>query len=230
MMINALLIEDNLDMAYFIETVIKKSATFQFLGNAPTVKDGKMMIAALKPDVVLLDNYLPDGTGLETIQFLRANFPNIDVIFITAANDIQTIKSAIRYGAYDYLVKPFLLERLNETLTNYGAYVNNMADSHWRQSDIDRLLHTPVNTAQTQAHSHPKGIDAFTLELVRSVFTDASVEYTSEMLCQQTGISKTTARRYLEYCKIVNFLEARIEHGTVGRPELIYRLACSGNS
>ena len=230
-MINALLIEDDTDMAYFIECVIKKSAMYRFLGNATTAREGRIMIAALKPDIVFLDNYLPDGTGLELIQFLRADFPTTDVIFITAANDIHTIKTAVRYGAYDYLVKPFLMARLNETLINYYTYINNnMPGSHWQQSDIDHLLHAPLNTLQMPSHCHPKGIDAFTLEQVRSAFTDHDVEYTSEMLGQKIGISKSTARRYLEYCKAINQLEARIEHGTIGRPQRIYRLAHSVNS
>ena len=222
--INTLLVEDNSDMAFLIESVVKKHAAYRFLANAGTLDEAKMLIAALTPDLVLLDNYLPDGTGVEMIQFIRTHYPTIDVIFITAANDIDIVKRAVRYGAWDYLVKPFLLERLHGALGNYVHYCEGYAqESHLQQSDIDNML---VMHAELDERTgvYPKGIDALTLDRVRSVFTDKSVEHTSDSLGEILGISKSTARRYLEYCKIINMLEAHIQHGCVGRPQRLYRL------
>ncbi|WP_459594734.1 response regulator [Dickeya ananatis] len=103
-------------MAFFIESFIRKHPEFLLLGSADTLADARIAIAAQKPDLVMLDNYLPDGTGIDMMKHLRATQPEVDVIFITAANDIETIKAAIRHGASDYLVKPFILERLEEAL------------------------------------------------------------------------------------------------------------------
>ncbi len=74
---------------------------------------------ALQPDLVLLDVYLPDMTGLQVLQRLRASTGSeaeVDVLVVSAANDVESVKQAMRGGAVSYLIKPFAYADLRERL------------------------------------------------------------------------------------------------------------------
>lgn len=222
--INTIVVEDDADMLFFIETVIKNKSEYKLLGNATTFQNAKIIISALKPELVFLDNYLPDGTGIELMKYLRTFHPTIDVIFITAANDIDTIKTALRHGVFDYLIKPFLIDRLNECLGNYCDYINKQENLSWQQQDIDKRFRIKLNNKDENLKEYPKGIDKITLLQVCNAFDGTHTEHTADSLGKCIGVSKSTARRYLEYCKLANMLEASIIYGTIGRPERVYRL------
>ena len=69
----------------------------------------------------------------------------------------------------------------------------------------------------------PTGIDIITLEKILALFTEPDVQYTAESIAETIKLSRTTARRYLEYCLAKDKIEAEIEYGKVGRPQRIYR-------
>ncbi|MDF7679323.1 response regulator [Enterobacteriaceae bacterium ESL0689] len=223
-LINAIVVEDDANMLFFIENFIKHNHSYRLLGNANTIQQAKVIIAALKPDLLFLDNFLPDGKGIDLLKYLRISHPSIDVILITAANDIDTIKIAFRHGVFDYLIKPFMIDRLNESLTNYLIYSHQYNHHQWQQQDIDKLFHANLNHYHENGLSYPKGIDKLTLLQVCAAFHGQQTEHSAGSLGKCIGISKSTARRYLEYCKQIRMLEAHIVYGAVGRPERIYRL------
>src|SRR6185503_9828355 len=84
---------------------------------ATTGQEGLKQIAAEAPDVVLLDLWMPDLSGLEVYQRLRAMDARIPVIFITAASTADAAIEAMRLGAYDYLSKPLDLRQLEKVVT-----------------------------------------------------------------------------------------------------------------
>ena len=146
-----------------------------------------------------------------------------DVIFITAASDMHTITDAVRSGVFDYLIRPITYDRLNESLTRYVQYRGSIkAKDTVNQRYLDRMLFA------TQSDSTPhaqKGIDPLTLTQVKEIFAamDAQEYHTADSLMGLLKVSKTTARRYLEHGVTIQFLQAQICHGKVGRPERRYR-------
>ena len=64
------------------------------------------------PDLILLDISLPDMNGIEVLQEIKRLYPGILIIMITATKDIQTAISAMKLGAYDYMVKPINVAEL----------------------------------------------------------------------------------------------------------------------
>jgi DNA-binding NtrC family response regulator len=83
---------------------------------AGTGADGVQQIRADRPDVVLLDMRLPDQTGLEVYEHIRAIDPRIPVIFVTMAKAADSAIEAMKQGAYDYLYKPLDLQRLRRVV------------------------------------------------------------------------------------------------------------------
>lgn len=111
-MLRVLVIDDEPLIRKDIEALTAKHPGVVVVGTCGTVKEGAILINATKPDLVLLDVQLTDGTGFDLLQSLKTI--NFHVIFITAYNE-YAIK-AIKYGALDYLLKPLDEDELNEAL------------------------------------------------------------------------------------------------------------------
>src|SRR5690242_17150986 len=80
--------------------------------SAASVAEGLQKAEAFRPDVVLLDVNLPDGTGLDFLKVLSPTQPGTSTVMITARVDVKTAVEAIKRGAEDYLAKPLDLEEL----------------------------------------------------------------------------------------------------------------------
>jgi two-component system, NtrC family, response regulator AtoC len=87
--------------------------TVQF---AHTTIAGREMAASFKPEIVLLDIYLPDGSGLDLLQHFKTKFPAAAVVMVTGVGDVKTAVEAMRAGAEDYLTKPLDLDELQLVL------------------------------------------------------------------------------------------------------------------
>lgn len=83
-----------------------------------TAEEALDIIVADPPDLILLDIGLPGMNGIDALRRIKKLHPEIPVIMITAYEDIQTVISAMKLGAYDYVVKPILMEGLEITIRN----------------------------------------------------------------------------------------------------------------
>ena len=70
------------------------------------------------PDLVLLDIGLPGMNGVDALRAIKSDYPDVVVIMITAFEDIKTVISAMKLGAYDYIVKPVQMDTLEVTIKN----------------------------------------------------------------------------------------------------------------
>lgn len=80
--------------------------------TAASVGEGLEQAEAFKPELVLLDVHLPDGTGLEFLKVITTTQPSTSIVMITANVDIKVAVEAIKRGAEDYLAKPLDLDEL----------------------------------------------------------------------------------------------------------------------
>ncbi len=161
---------------------------------------------------------------------MRANNSATDVILITAAKEVDTLRDALRGGVFYYILKPLVFERLQEVIGQYTAHLEKLhAMENLAQTDVDTLLpqrvtgNTPApDTPQPNITRLPKGIDGITLDKIRSVFSGSTESFNAEEVGALIGASRTTARRYLEYMVSTQELEAQVNYGSVGRPERRY--------
>ncbi|OLQ88300.1 two-component system response regulator [Vibrio panuliri] len=223
--VDVMIIEDDLKIAQLHQRYIEQLDGFQVVGIATTQADALLQIEVLQPHLIILDVYLPDGSGLDILTFLRSDKHRCDVILVTAARDVETLQQAMRGGVIDYLLKPVIFSRLELALKKYQEQklqLHNLSDVDQRL--VDKML---------QAHSNeplqvrlPKGIDSVTLDKIRGLFSQA-LSLTAEDAGAQIGASRTTARRYLEYLISTGELVADLHYGSVGRPERTYRRVAS---
>ena len=106
-----MVIDDDRSVLYMIERTFQGSDVKVL--PARTVREGLQQFDQ-KPDVVILDIMLPEGSGLEAVQQIQALDPKLPVIFITGHGTTETAIEAMKLGAFDYLLKPLDLAQLRE--------------------------------------------------------------------------------------------------------------------
>ncbi|MFW1677160.1 response regulator [Pontibacter sp. JAM-7] len=228
-LITVVIVEDDRQIAEIQQRFLEKISGFQLVGIAHGIAQAEDLVEVFKPDLLLLDIQFPDGTGLDLLRRLRAANSAVDVILITAAKEVDTLREAMRGGVFDYILKPLVFERLQEALSNYCEHMQKMlAMQSLAQRDVDTLLPRSHSAAADMMEPAtdvrlPKGVDSLTLEKVRRVFIEKFDSLSAEEVGQMIGASRTTARRYLEYLVSSHELEAEVAYGTVGRPERRYR-------
>lgn len=225
--LNILVVEDETPLAEMHAEFIKQSNYCRQVWLAGNLQQARSMAARFEPDLILLDNYLPDGSGLEFLRELALEGSNFGVIFVTAASDMDTVAEALRYGVFDYLIKPVAYERLEHSLERFSHRHHALQEGDKvSQRQIDAMYNTYARG--TQKSVLPQGIDQLTLDKIQALFADSDAEYTAENVAVTLGLSRTTARRYLEFCSANNALQAEIIYGKVGRPQRIYRAKTLG--
>jgi response regulator of citrate/malate metabolism len=222
--IRTLVVDDDAMTASIHRSYVERVPGFEVVGEAHTGRRALEDTRALRPDLLLLDIYLPDLSGLDVLRTLREpGEPHVDVIAVTAAKDVATLRTAIHGGVIHYLVKPFFFDTLRERLEAYAALhgrLERLRDPD--QHDIDHVFSLLRSHGR---HGLPKGISAPTLETVVDVLQRSEGDVTAVELSEATGISRGTARRYLEYLALTGAVELSLRYGTTGRPEHKYRWA-----
>ncbi len=223
-----MIIEDDIAIAQLHQKYLEQIEGYEVIGIATSRMEANIQLDILKPELLLLDVHLPDGSGLEILQELRSRNLSCDVILITAARDVDTLQQAMRGGVVDYLLKPVMFPRLEAALKKYVAQKHQFTHANdLDQAIVDRMFRSSSSPEPT-GNRLPKGIDGVTLEKIKALFTQPE-SLTADEAGEKIGASRTTARRYLEYLISTGELEADLNYGTVGRPERCYKKAASKN-
>ena len=220
-MIRVCVVDDDFMSASIHRSYVERIAGFEVVGEAHTGAEALELLRRTQPDLLLLDIYLPDMSGLEVIRRMRQDDLAVDVIAVTAAKDVKTLRAAMQGGVVHYLVKPFLYETFRDRLERYATLKQRLerlreAD----QGDVDQLF----SLLRVEGRARlPKGISAPTLGLVVEAARGADREVTAVDVAELAGISRGTARRYLEYLESLGSVELALRYGATGRPEHLYR-------
>lgn len=184
------------------------------------VGTGPDAVAAIRegePDVVLLDMHLPGYSGLEVLRLIRsAPVRQPEVIAVTAARDVDTVRDARRLGVRHYLAKPFSAGDLNARLDEIQRALDALPRRRLDQDEIDALV-----AGDATDRPLPKGISAETLDHVRRALA-AQPDQSAQELGQELGLSRVNVRRYLEYLVAIGAADRDMDYGTGGRPRTLY--------
>jgi response regulator of citrate/malate metabolism len=222
MSIRTLVVDDDAHVAAVHAAFVERTAGFAVAGVAHRGTEALEAIAAGGIDLVLLDLYLPDVHGLEVCRRLQAgDAARPDVIAVTAARDVATVHRAVGHGVVQYLVKPFAYATFRDKLERYATFRAGVAAGA-READqgaVDALL---GSLRGASAPALPKGLSRPTYELVARELEAADVERSAVEIAESCGISRVTARRYLEHLVGEGRAELSMRYGSSGRPEHRY--------
>lgn len=196
-MIEVLVVDDDTRVARVNAAYVEKVPGFHVAGEAHSAAEALRLMEALpRLDLVLLDHYLPDETGLAVVQEMRRRGHQTDVIMVTAARDISTVQAAMRQGALQYLVKPFAFAGLRAKLEAYADLRRTLdGGGEAEQSEVDRIFGALSASAEPDL---PKGHSPTTAELVRRALVNAEGPLSAQEIAEVTGLSRQTAQRYLK--------------------------------
>jgi response regulator of citrate/malate metabolism len=225
-MISTLVVDDDYRVATIHAGYVQRVAGFRVTGTAHTAIAAWQAVQSDPPDLVLLDLYLPDEHGLALMRRIQTiDGPRPDIIVITAARDIRSVRTAMQLGAVHYLVKPFGFNRLAERLVAYRDMRNRLGtlDQEADQDDVDTLY-----GLLRAAPNAGKGFSPATMGLVRDAVRAAAPDISAAELATALGISRPTAQRYLSQLAQQGTVEIVLRYGATGRPEHRYRLRHHG--
>ncbi len=221
--LSVVIAEDDPKIAEIQSRFIDQIEGFEVVGIGNTIAESEQIIDVFQPDLVLLDVFFPDGNGVDLLWKIRRLYKNIDVIFITAAKEVETLQDAIRGGAFDYVLKPMTFSRFQSTLIKFSEHRLKLRKvTNLDQKEVDQIIH-PAQDSPQMAVRIPKNIDPLTLERVEEEVSKLDQEgVNAETMGAQIGISRTTARRYLEFLVSKGAVKPSLVYGSVGRPERLY--------
>lgn len=223
-MIRVLVVDDDYMVAGVHAAFVSRVDGFTVAGVAHSGTDALRMVTELRPDLVLLDIHLPDISGISVLRRLRDSEPDIDVLVISAANEVDTVRTALRGGVVNYLLKPFDQEALRHRLQQYAAaQVSLAAAPTIAQRDLDQIFGgSDRSGSATRGRGLPKGLSPESADLVRRVLRQSDGELSASECAELTGLSRVSARRYLEHFIRTGQAEVRLRYGTAGRPQRRY--------
>lgn len=222
-MINVLVVEDDLVAADAHRLYVERVDGFAVARVVHTAADARRALGRLDVDLLLLDQYLPDGNGLDLCRSLRAEGHLVDVIMVTSARDLALVRAAVSSGVVQYLLKPFTFATLRDKLERYAKFRRGVdSATEAEQTDVDHLFATLRGTEGAQL---PKGMSGPTLDAVVTALRAAGDGLSAGAAGDVLGMSRVTARRYLEYLADHGMAVRQPRYGQVGRPELRYQWA-----
>ena len=240
-----LVVEDDPAVAVVHRGFVESHPRFVVVGEARNGADALRLAAALRPDLVLLDLHLPDIGGLDVLRRLRLlPGPPVAVVATTAARELDSVRQAMAGGVLAYLVKPFTAAALRERLDDVWQRREDVrrAQDTLDQDEVDQLLAGPRSATTLP----PKGLSERSRTLVQEALVrlcgvagvavaggagaggapgaavrDASAAEVAEAV----GMSRVSARRYLEHLVAEGYAQVTPRYGATGRPENRYRPA-----
>jgi response regulator of citrate/malate metabolism len=221
--IRTLVVDDDYRVAAVHAAYVAKVEGFAVAGQVHTAAKALEAVADAHPDLVLMYVYLPDGDGLAVVRRLMEREHHPDVIVITAARDVATVRTAMQLGAVHYLMKPFGFAALSERLQAYRRLRLRLAGlpGEAEQADVDELFGI-LRSAGASSARPEKGHSAPTLELVRDAVRAAPGTVSAADVAETVGISRATAQRYLSYLERYGVVRRQLRYGATGRPEHRY--------
>ena len=221
-MINVLVVEDDPMVAQLHEHYLSQIKGFELCDIAGNGDEALSLLAENSYDLLILDVFMPTMDGLQLLAKIREAGYDVDVIIVSAANDKDKIKLALRLGAVDYIIKPFEFERFNLALNNYLKRYHIVEDQTVLvQSELDKTI---IRHEEQVVVSLPKGLDKNTLATVWDCIKNIEGMFTTEEVAAMVGISRVSIRKYLEFLKTLHLLKLDLHRGSVGRP--VYKYLC----
>lgn len=218
-----MIIEDDPMVREINSKFLNKISGFSLLKAAGNLTEAKKYMLLRKPDLILLDVFLPKENGIDFLKWLRNEEIDVDVILITADKTSERVQEAFRYGAVDYLIKPFTFERFKEALMQFKErHYEFKKGNELEQTDLDKLISTAAAVQENE--SLAKGLNKYTYRSIWEEIQRRGFEYfTAEELSEELKIARVTVRRYLEYMEKEGLLDKLVEYGKVGRPQHKFR-------
>jgi response regulator of citrate/malate metabolism len=216
-MIRVLVVDDDFRVAQLHASYVNQVKGFEVVGLAHTAAEALRLVEAVKPDLVLLDEYLPDANGSSILGQLGTA-----TIVVSAAEGADAVRRAIARGAVNYVLKPFPPTVLADRLQAFARFWAMLGqDAELDQTAVDKALQA-LRAGDSPAATYRKGRSAVTADSIGEVLRESEDAMTAAEVAESTGVSRGTAQRYLADLTRDGRVELTLRYGSTGRPEHRY--------
>ena len=132
------LVDDHEVVRNGIKSLLEETPGVSVVGEAGTVKDAIARVERARPDVVIMDIRLPDGSGIEATREIRARLPNTQVLMLTTFADDEALFASIMAGAAGYVLKQIRGADLVRAVQTVGSG-QSLLDPAVTKGVLDRL-------------------------------------------------------------------------------------------
>lgn len=204
-MIKAVIIDDEEKALKTIQMIIEKHCTgVEVSGTASSVDEALVVIQKIQPDVIFLDIEMPNATGFDLLE--KVDTRNFEVIFITAYNH-HAIK-AIKYSAFDYILKPVDIDELNEAIEKVKEKVANRQNNSSRLENL--LNNLQSKTPRKIAISTSDGYEF--LETDQIIRLEADRSYTNFYMVNKKRIMVSKSMKEFSFLENDHFFRPHRSH------------------
>lgn len=208
-----LVVDDDFHVADLHRRQVDEVPGFRALEPVGTLAAARSALSSGTVDLVLVDVYLPDGSGLDLLRSI-----DTDAFVLSAASDSGTVRRAMRSGALAYLIKPFTAGVLAERLQAYARSRNVLDErSTLDQEAVERAFR--ILHAGDSGGASPSRAATAALVLEQLV---AGEERSAAEVAAAIGVSRATAQRYLAQLTADGTVAMQLRYGAAGRPEHRY--------
>lgn len=220
--LKVVVIDDDFMIAKLHAKFVDQNPDYSVVGIANHYAEALRVVKETEPDILLLDVYMPDSSGIDLLREIRALRIPCDVILITASKELKAVEEGFRFGIFDYLIKPFDLELLENSLTKYMKFKRKLDTS----TQVSQGMVEDLKKLRSHSYAKPvsSGIDFRTLELIKKCLMLQHAPLSAEEMAKLAGLSRSTARTYLAYLVEQNLVEEELVYGSIGRPQRVFKL------
>lgn len=218
-LIRVLIVDDDPTVADLHRRFVSAVEGFEVCAIARNGKEALGFLEQTEINLVILDIFMPELDGIDVLHKIRAMKTDADIIIITAAQEGETIQNAMRFGAFDYLLKPFDFSRFKKTMDSFRENyqkINKKKKNVFDQGEIDFVYRRSRATGENTVL--PKGIQKETLDKIVEVFKDSSGLFSVEEIAQAANLSRVTVMRYVKFLLKIGDLVDELCYQEVGRP------------
>lgn len=214
--LHVLIVDDDFHVAKLHATYVDSVPGFTALNPVGTAEQALRAANSQRPDLILLDVYLPDAFGLDLLRTL-----DTDVLILSAAAEASSVRQAVRRGAIGYLIKPFTADDLTQRLRAYARYRRMLPGQQTVDQDtIERAIRTLIPSQGAATSRARSATETAVLEVLQP-----GEQYSTMAVARHIGVSRATAQRYLSALVDDGAVDIQLRYGNTGRPEHRYTLA-----
>ncbi len=183
-----LIVDDHALFREGLASVLQNSARYEVIDQAGSVEEGVQKALKLRPDIILMDFSLPDGTGLDATTAILEGYPACKIVFLTIYETDENLLAAIRSGAKGYVLKnitgPSLIASLDALAQGELAISRKM---------MSRALEASSASVRLPTDSNPKRLSRREMEILQELEKGAS----NLEIARQLYLSENTVKHHV---------------------------------
>jgi DNA-binding NarL/FixJ family response regulator len=207
-----IIVDDHVLFREGLAAIIRSETDIEIIGQAGSVQEAIELVKILKPDLVLMDFGLPDGTGADATRAILKEYPQCKIVFLTMSEEDEHLFAAIRSGAKGYLLKNMRPSKLISTLRSV-----QQGESALSRSMTLRLMEELARSKASSPTADPT-LTRREMEVLRELASGVSNQEIADHLFISENTVKYHVHSILEKLNLSDRRDAAIyarEHGLI---------------